>query len=245
MYASTDQRKARAGPGPRRAALPRAPPLPAADRAQERRQRRATPRRPSRRPSPPSSTHFDPSGGAPPLAWLTLTLKRECWANAAASISTARRPDRQSHPGAARSPTRRRPRARRIERAEGVSEARATARRAEARRAPRAGPDRRRLQLPRGRRDHRLDLHENQPLRQRGPGRTAEETTCRVKARGAAASCPSSDGPLFETSAALLLPRESERLLRRARDARSDDFGEQGQNAVVGQRSRMSPEPYR
>lgn len=24
--------------------------------------------------------HFDPDGGAPPLAWLTLTLKRECWA---------------------------------------------------------------------------------------------------------------------------------------------------------------------
>lgn len=24
--------------------------------------------------------HFDPSRGAPPLAWLTLTLKRECWA---------------------------------------------------------------------------------------------------------------------------------------------------------------------
>jgi RNA polymerase sigma factor (sigma-70 family) len=23
---------------------------------------------------------FDPDGGAPPLAWLTLTLKRECWA---------------------------------------------------------------------------------------------------------------------------------------------------------------------
>lgn len=23
---------------------------------------------------------FDPSGGAPPLAWLTLTLKRQCWA---------------------------------------------------------------------------------------------------------------------------------------------------------------------
>jgi RNA polymerase sigma factor (sigma-70 family) len=23
---------------------------------------------------------FDPCGGAPPLAWLTLTLKRECWA---------------------------------------------------------------------------------------------------------------------------------------------------------------------
>lgn len=24
-------------------------------------------------------THFDPDGGAPPLAWLTLTLKRQCW----------------------------------------------------------------------------------------------------------------------------------------------------------------------
>jgi RNA polymerase sigma factor (sigma-70 family) len=24
--------------------------------------------------------HFDPDDGAPPLAWLTLTLKRECWA---------------------------------------------------------------------------------------------------------------------------------------------------------------------
>jgi RNA polymerase sigma factor (sigma-70 family) len=24
--------------------------------------------------------HFDPSSGAPALAWLTLTLKRECWA---------------------------------------------------------------------------------------------------------------------------------------------------------------------
>jgi RNA polymerase sigma factor (sigma-70 family) len=24
--------------------------------------------------------HFDPSGEAPPLAWLTLTLKRRCWA---------------------------------------------------------------------------------------------------------------------------------------------------------------------
>jgi RNA polymerase sigma factor (sigma-70 family) len=24
--------------------------------------------------------HFDPSAGAPPLAWITLTLKRECWA---------------------------------------------------------------------------------------------------------------------------------------------------------------------
>jgi DNA-directed RNA polymerase specialized sigma24 family protein len=23
--------------------------------------------------------HFDPGRGAPPLAWLTLTLKRECW----------------------------------------------------------------------------------------------------------------------------------------------------------------------
>jgi RNA polymerase sigma factor (sigma-70 family) len=23
--------------------------------------------------------HFDPSSGAPPLAWLTLTLKRQCW----------------------------------------------------------------------------------------------------------------------------------------------------------------------
>jgi RNA polymerase sigma factor (sigma-70 family) len=23
--------------------------------------------------------HFNPEGGAPPLAWLTLTLKRECW----------------------------------------------------------------------------------------------------------------------------------------------------------------------
>jgi RNA polymerase sigma factor (sigma-70 family) len=23
--------------------------------------------------------HFDPEGGAPPLAWLTLTLKRQCW----------------------------------------------------------------------------------------------------------------------------------------------------------------------
>jgi DNA-directed RNA polymerase specialized sigma24 family protein len=22
---------------------------------------------------------FDPDGGAPPLAWLTLTLKRQCW----------------------------------------------------------------------------------------------------------------------------------------------------------------------
>jgi RNA polymerase sigma factor (sigma-70 family) len=25
-------------------------------------------------------THFDPDGSAPPLAWLTLTLKRRCWA---------------------------------------------------------------------------------------------------------------------------------------------------------------------
>lgn len=25
--------------------------------------------------------HFDPDGEAPPLAWLTLTLKRECWAH--------------------------------------------------------------------------------------------------------------------------------------------------------------------
>jgi RNA polymerase sigma factor (sigma-70 family) len=25
-------------------------------------------------------THFDPDNGAPALAWLTLTLKRECWA---------------------------------------------------------------------------------------------------------------------------------------------------------------------
>jgi RNA polymerase sigma factor (sigma-70 family) len=24
--------------------------------------------------------HFDPTAGAPPLAWLTLTLKRRCWA---------------------------------------------------------------------------------------------------------------------------------------------------------------------
>jgi RNA polymerase sigma factor (sigma-70 family) len=24
--------------------------------------------------------HFDPNSGAPPLAWLTLTLKRRCWA---------------------------------------------------------------------------------------------------------------------------------------------------------------------
>lgn len=24
--------------------------------------------------------HFDPASGAPPLAWLTLTLKRRCWA---------------------------------------------------------------------------------------------------------------------------------------------------------------------
>lgn len=24
--------------------------------------------------------HFDPSNGSPPLAWLTLTLKRRCWA---------------------------------------------------------------------------------------------------------------------------------------------------------------------
>jgi DNA-directed RNA polymerase specialized sigma24 family protein len=24
--------------------------------------------------------HFDPAGEAPPLAWLTLTLKRRCWA---------------------------------------------------------------------------------------------------------------------------------------------------------------------
>jgi DNA-directed RNA polymerase specialized sigma24 family protein len=24
--------------------------------------------------------HFDPANGAPPLAWLTLTLKRRCWA---------------------------------------------------------------------------------------------------------------------------------------------------------------------
>lgn len=24
--------------------------------------------------------HFDPTSGAPPLAWLTLTLKRRCWA---------------------------------------------------------------------------------------------------------------------------------------------------------------------
>lgn len=24
--------------------------------------------------------HFDPESGAPPLAWLTLTLKRRCWA---------------------------------------------------------------------------------------------------------------------------------------------------------------------
>jgi RNA polymerase sigma factor (sigma-70 family) len=24
--------------------------------------------------------HFDPDAGAPPLAWLTLTLKRRCWA---------------------------------------------------------------------------------------------------------------------------------------------------------------------
>lgn len=24
--------------------------------------------------------HFDPHGDAPPLAWLTLTFKRECWA---------------------------------------------------------------------------------------------------------------------------------------------------------------------
>ena len=23
--------------------------------------------------------HFDPERGAPPLAWLTLTLKRQCW----------------------------------------------------------------------------------------------------------------------------------------------------------------------
>lgn len=25
-------------------------------------------------------SHFDPDGDAPPLPWLTLTLKRECWA---------------------------------------------------------------------------------------------------------------------------------------------------------------------
>ena len=30
--------------------------------------------------------HFDPDSEAPPLAWLTLTLKRECWARSRRSL---------------------------------------------------------------------------------------------------------------------------------------------------------------
>jgi DNA-directed RNA polymerase specialized sigma24 family protein len=31
--------------------------------------------------------HFDPDRGAPPLAWLTLTQKRECWAKGRRSVA--------------------------------------------------------------------------------------------------------------------------------------------------------------
>ena len=47
--------------------------------------------------------HFDPASGAPPLAWLTLTLKRHCWAARAGRTSTAapaKRPRRTRQDGA-------------------------------------------------------------------------------------------------------------------------------------------------
>ena len=48
--------------------------------------------------------HYDPGGGAPPIAWLTLTLKRACWRarrerargpGGAAALSLDRGPDRE------------------------------------------------------------------------------------------------------------------------------------------------------
>jgi RNA polymerase sigma factor (sigma-70 family) len=59
---------------------------------------------------------FDPDGGAPPLAWLTLTLKRECWAKRRKTLrlSAGQEPIAVEAPGPEQS----------IERAEAVVKAR-------------------------------------------------------------------------------------------------------------------------
>lgn len=130
---------------------------------------------------------FDPTGEAPPLAWLALALKRECWAkyrhehfdrrsekqpevdfgkpglSIESNRTSAAGPQEADRTGRARS---RGPR---------------QARRPEARRAPHHRPDRGRLLLPRGRPDHRLVLHQDQPLRQRGPGGPAQRHGPRLK----------------------------------------------------------------
>ena len=41
--------------------------------------------------------HFDPDRGAPPLAWLTLTVKRECWAKGHRSLELSAFQDAKGH----------------------------------------------------------------------------------------------------------------------------------------------------
>ena len=74
--------KSRADPGPRRAALPRALSLPVGDRGQNA-ANRADAEEAVQQAFLAFLGKFDPDSEAPPLAWLTLTLKRECWAKRA------------------------------------------------------------------------------------------------------------------------------------------------------------------
>ena len=59
---------------------------------------------------------FDPDSGAPPLAWLTLSLKRDCWAKRRKSLKQYSRQEVAPESGqpdfACRFDRRRRPRAR-------------------------------------------------------------------------------------------------------------------------------------
>jgi RNA polymerase sigma factor (sigma-70 family) len=41
--------------------------------------------------------HFQPSSGAPPLAWITLTLKRRCWALYRRQLTTSLTPHSDHH----------------------------------------------------------------------------------------------------------------------------------------------------
>ncbi len=119
---------------------------------------------------------FDPQRGAPPLAWLTLTLKRQCWRQRREARLDRHYGQEAESGGEQLGSFLERLSSLELEPAERVDRARRSSpppRQVEASRASHPASDRRRLLLPRRRPDHRLVPYEDQPLRRRGPRRSA------------------------------------------------------------------------
>lgn len=122
--------------------------------------------------------HFDPGRGAPPIAWLTLTLRRECLAQAGSrEMGSARGPGARAGRRRAGFRAGSDPVAgdgsRGADRRAGSCSA--PARASEARRAHRPRLTGRWLLVQGDRRAARLDLHEDQPLHPRGAGGTRDD----------------------------------------------------------------------